>query len=388
MKPRAKRTPLLVSPGPVDVPDAALGDLPRLHHRSADFRAVLDESAALVREMIGASGPVAFLSASGTGGMEAAIVNATRPGERVLVVSGGKFGDRWGEIARAHGRAVSAMRLRVGAPAPVGEILARSRRENPAAVALTHVESSTGALAPVREIASGLGPGGPIAIVDAISSAGAEELRMDEWGIDVVVGASQKALGAPPGVCFVATGERAASRGTSGGIYYFDLSRYRDASGASVAPFTPAIHTMQVVHRSLAVMRAAGFAAVRERHRGAAVAFVAACEALGARQFADAPSSAVQVMTPPRGCPADDVVAALAGRGFIASGGQGPLAGSVVRTGFLGLLDAGTLAALVKAFGDALADLGFAGDGAEAARRAARYAEKRFLFGPARAAGR
>lgn len=379
---------VLVSPGPVDVSDAALVGLPHLHHRSAAFRAVLDESSAWLREMLGTARAIAFFAASGTGGMEAIVANATRPGDRVLVVSGGRFGDRWAEIARAYGRGVSVMRIADGAAFPLDEAIERARRERPDAVALTHVESSTGSLAPVREITRALGRDGPIVIVDAISSAGAEEIRMDEWGIDALVGASQKALGAPAGACFVALSEQAAERAPREGFYYFDLARYADPSGRSAAPFTPAIRTMQILHRSLSIMRKTGFDAVRERHRRAAEAFTAACEALGLRPFAENPSSAVQVLLLPKGCGSDALLGGLERRGFVAAGGQGGLAGKVVRTGFLGIHDARTLAALVAALGEALEGPGCAPDGREAARRIARFSERRPLFDAARAGRR
>ena len=371
---------IIVSPGPVDVAPEALSALASLHHRSRDFEIVVSESSALIRESLGTKHPVHFIAASGTGAMEAAVVNATAPGERFLAVSCGKFGDRWAEIAAAYGCDVSVMRAPDGAAAEAEAVADRVRRERPRHIAVTHVESSTGVLFPLRELAGLLGDDRPVMIVDAVSSFAAEELEMDAWGIDVVVGASQKGLAAPPGASFVAMATRSREGAPRRGAYYFDLARYASALGESETPFTPAVQTMQLVHRSLSLMRRAGFDAVRSRHRRASAAFLSACGALGLRPFSEVPSSAVQALACPQGIPGEAVLEGLSRRGFIAAGGQGKLRGRIIRTGFLGLHDGATLLRLVRAIGESLRESGVPVDSTEAEGLIKEYAEPRPLL--------
>ncbi len=378
--PRSAERLIVVSPGPVDVPPHVWGELPPMHHRSEAFERVLAESEAAVKEALASKHPVHFLSASGTGAMEAAVANAVPAGERLAVVSCGKFGDRWAEIGTAFGCDVSLMRIPDGAAVDIGAVSERIRRERPPYLALTHVESSTGTLFPLAAFSKSLDEPRPAILVDAISSFGAEELAMDAWGISVIVGASQKAIGAPVGVSFVCMRPRRRAGAGGRALYYFDLERYRAESGASVAPFTPAIATMQLVHRSLAAMRRVGFENVRARHRRAGEAFVKACGALGLSEYSAAPAAAVQVLAMPEGVRSDDILAALERRGFIAANGQGGLRGKVIRTGFLGLHDCGTLMRLVGALGESIGERGVAPDVVVAGRLMAEYTERSPLF--------
>ena len=312
-----------------------------------------------------------LLTASGTGAMEAAVANVTVPGSRVLVVSGGKFGRRWAEICGAYECRTSVLSFEEGVGIDVDAVAERIDRERPEFVFLTHVESSTGLLFPLRELAGRLRGDRPILIVDAISSLGAENFLMEEWGIDVAIGASQKSLAAPPGVGFAAVGKRAL--GLAGrrphGVYYLDFNRARLAAAGGDTPFTPAIGTIQIMHRSLRSMRAFGFEKMISRHRTASGAFLRAAESLSLESFAKNPSSAVQVLALPTECPGEKVLACLAREGFVAAGGQDDLKGSVLRTGFLGLHGSKMLERLVTALGTALLECGASTDVASAVAR-------------------
>ena len=276
------RETVIVSPGPVHVAAEAWKDLQALHHRSGEFRNIVRECQSALQELLHTSSPVYLLTASGTGAMEAAVANVTVPGSRVLVVSGGKFGRRWAEICDAYECRTSMLRFEGGMGIDVDSVVERIDRERPEFVALTHVESSTGLLFPLRELVGRLRGDRPIMIVDAISSLGAEDFLMEEWGIDLAVGASQKSLAAPPGVSFAAVGKRAL--GLVGrrraGLYYFDFNRARVAGAGGDTPFTPAISTIQIMHRSLRSMRAFGFDKVILRHQRASGAFQRAAKHL------------------------------------------------------------------------------------------------------------
>ncbi len=363
------RDTVIVSPGPVQVAPDAWKGLPQLHHRTAEFRAIVRECEAALRELFGTSSPVYLLTSSGTGAMEAAIANATIPGSRVLVISGGKFGRRWAEICGAYECRVSAMSFEPERAIDVDAVADRIERERPEFVALTHVESSTGLLFPLAGLAARLGADRPIVIADAISSLGAEDFRMDEWGIDLAIGASQKSLAAYPGVSFAAVGARAL--GLAGrrraGLYYFDFGRAGRAAAAGDTPFTPATSAIQIMHRSLLGLREYGFERMIARHRRASEAFLRAAGSLGLSSYSKHPCSAVQVLVFPAGCESERVLDSLARDGFVAANGQDELKGRVLRTGFLGLHDAATLEQLVAALAHALRECGAPGDSEAAA---------------------
>jgi aspartate aminotransferase-like enzyme len=360
--------PILVSPGPVSVLEGSLGQLQPLHHRSGAFRVIVRETEGMLKTMFRTSSSVHLLTASGTGAMEAAVANVTVPGSSVLVVSGGKFGQRWAEICDAYECRTDLLEIGRRAAVDVDAIVRHIDRSRPEAIALTHVESSTGLLFPLGELLARLRGHRSTVIVDAISSLGAEDLDMDAWGIDVALGASQKSLAAPAGVSFIAVGERALDLvgRRRRGVYYFDLARSAAAGASAETPFTPAIGTIQIMHRSLALMKELGFDEMRSRHRRAAAAFLAAAGHLSLEPYSESPSSAVQVLTPPPDCRADEILARLEREGFIAAGGQGEIGGRVIRTGFLGLFDVGTLERLVSALGKVLAECGSSVDTASA----------------------
>jgi len=360
MRDPCTRDTVMVSPGPVHVAPQAWETLPPLHHRSVDFREIVRETVRLIQGLLRTSSPVYLLTASGTGAMEASIANVTVPGSRVLVVSGGKFGRRWAELCEAYGCRTDCLHVEGGRKIDVDAIVERVNRERPEFVALTHVESSTGLLFPVQELSARLTGTRPILIVDAISSLGAEEFDMDAWEIDVVAGASQKALAAPAGVSFVGMGKRALDLvgRRRGGTYYFDLKRAGAAGESGDTPFTPAIQTIQIIHRSLIGMNTLGFAEVRSRHRRASDAYLAAAKHLSLASYSQNPSSAVQALVLPRECRGTEVLARLCSGGFIAAGGQDDLEGRIIRTGFLGLFDVRTLERLVSALGKALQESG------------------------------
>ncbi len=329
---------IILSPGPVHVPPESFGDLPLLHHRSDDFRGIVTETELMLREFLGTASPVYLITASGTGAMEAAAANVASSDSSALVVSGGKFGDRWAELFGAYECRTDCMRFPDGAAIDLGSVLERVERTRPELLVLTHVESSTGLLLPLRELVRSLPEQRPIVIVDAISSFGVEELETDRWGIDIVVGASQKALLAPPGVSFICMGGRAFefARKRRRHLYYFDIGKYETGRERGDTPFTPAIQTIQLVHRSLSMFKDIGFKSVMERHRRASAAFLSAAKHLSLTAFSAAPSSSVQVLVTPPGCEAVDLPEKLAQAGFIVAGGQGELTGKVIRTGFLG----------------------------------------------------
>ena len=372
MEEKRRHPPVIVSPGPVHVFAESREALPPLHHRSDDFRRIVKETEGMLRTLLGTSSPVYLLTSSGTGAMEAAIANVTVPGSRVLVVSGGKFGRRWAEICDAYECRTALMETGSGKAVDVDSVAERIDRDRPEYIAVTHVESSTGLLFPLRELAARLGRERRPILID-----------MDAWGIDVVVGASQKSLAAPAGASFIGVAGRAPALvgRREKGVYYFDLGRFEAARDAGDTPFTPAIETIQIMHRSLGRMSEIGFGSVRSRHEKAARAFLAAAAHLSLRSFPGSPSSAVQVLETPPGCRADAILDSLAREGFIAAPGQDELKGRVIRIGFLGVLGLSILDRLVSALGAAAAECGCSVDIRAARERMREYGHYAPLFG-------
>jgi aspartate aminotransferase-like enzyme len=360
---------IVIAPGPVHVHGALRGAVEPVHHRSPVFRAIVRETESMIAELLGTEAPVYLLTSSGTGAMEAVAGAVARPGDRVLVVSGGKFGDRWGEIFQVRGCRSETMQFEWGEAIDTGAVAEAARAGRPDIIACTHVESSTGLLIDIEGLAKSLPEPRPVLVVDAIASLGAEELEMDGWEIDAVAAASQKAFGSPPGVGFAAVGLRALERTRRPGAagYYFDLSRYEEGRERGDAPFTPAIETMQIVHAALARSREAGWSEMRRRHSEAASAFTAALRHCSLDPFPQQPSAAVQAFRLPDNCIDANILELLDERhGVVAAGGQGSLEGRIVRTGFLGLHGGRTLEMVVSAFADVLEGLGCAVDRASA----------------------
>lgn len=362
---------IVLSPGPVHVSPASWAAIRPLHHRSDEFRSIVRETEHMIRELLGTDAPIYTITASGTGGMEFAVTNLTCPGSKVLVVSGGKFGDRWSEICSSYGCWVNHVQVAAGKeidPANIGE---RVANYGPDILALTHVESSTGLLAPLEELIGALPEPRPVIMLDAIASLGVESLAMDALGIDAVVVASQKAFAAPPGVSLVALSPRARKLTEiveKSHSYYLSLKRYEEGQESGDTPFTPAIQTIQIMHRSLQRMREVGWEQVRNRHRTASRAWIEAARHIALEPFPEVPSDAVQAFLIPMSYGGSDLVAELEEReGIIVAGGQGPLEGRIIRTGFLGLHRGKVLERAICAIAKVLAEGGCVVD-QEAAR--------------------
>ena len=217
----------LMTPGPTPVPPQVLAALaePVVHHRAPDFRPIYERCLERLRAVYRTQSDVLLLTASGTGGMESVVANLCRPGDRVLVVSAGRFAERWAEIGETWGCAVERLEYEWGTnpvPDDLGDAL--ERLGGAKVVFLTQSETSTGAVADVRELAAAAKAAGALVAVDAISSLGAVPLETDEWGLDAVVSGSQKALMTPPGLAFVSVSAaaQAAAREQEARSFYFD----------------------------------------------------------------------------------------------------------------------------------------------------------------------
>jgi aspartate aminotransferase-like enzyme len=341
--------PRLFTPGPTPVHPAVLEAMARPipHHRTDEFRKVFAECLTGLKAFLKTTDDVLILACSGTGGMEAALVNVLSPGDKILALVAGSFGERWTAIGRAHGMAVQELRAGWGeAVAP--EEVSRALDADPAirAVFVQLSESSTGAAHDVEAMAR-ITRERPdtLLVVDAISGAGALPLDTQAWGVDVVVVGSQKALALPPGLAFVSASARAWTRMESAraGRFYFDLRRERKAQAGGESAFTPAISNVVALRAALASVEASGGvdALVTNAATLAAVTRKAA-EALGLPLVAPrAHGDALTALFPPKGLESGAIVKALRSEfGSTVAGGQGELKGRILRIAHLGYYDA------------------------------------------------
>ncbi len=354
----------LLAPGATPVPPEVLLAMaqPIIHHRTPQFEAVFAEVQAGLQRLFQTREDVLILASSGTGAMEAAVTNTTSPGDRVIVVNGGKFGERWTKIATAYGLAVTELKVEWGR-AVEPDAVARALREHPDArlVLMQASETSTTALHPVEAVAPLTRERETLLVVDGITAVGVLDLPMDALGIDVLITGSQKALMLPPGLAFLALSER-AWRGVANAKtprFYFDLKRERENQQKHTTAWTPAISLVSGTHAALQLIFAEELANVFARHTRLARATRAAAQALGLRLVApECPSPATTGIYLPDGVPGK-IVGYLRDRvGVTFAGGQDQLKGKIVRIAHLGYIDAFDIVTAIAALEMALAAFG------------------------------
>ena len=358
----------LLTPGPTPVPEriALRMARPVVHHRSPEFAATLSRVRRELASLCGTREDVVLLGATGTGAMEAALVSLLKPGEDAVVVEAGKFGERWRRLALAHGVVPSLVRCEWGRavdPEQVREAL----RDRPAAraVFVQAVESSTGVLHPIEELARVTHDAGALLVVDAVSALGALPLPMDAWNIDVLVGAGHKALGLPPGLAFVAASERAWARTESAGLsrYYFDLRRERERQRDNQTMWTAPVSLVEGLDESLLLLREEGLENVYARCALLGRAARAGMNALGFETFAQVPSPSITCVRAPERIDTDRLVRLIQERhGVRLAGGQERLKGRTLRLAHFGYLDGFDLLIAVAAIERGLRELGVAGE--------------------------
>lgn len=372
----------LITPGPTPVPPevAAAMARPLIHHRSPDFKVLLGETLAQLKRAFATGQEVLLFAGSGTSAMESAVANLLSPGDDILVASAGNFGDRWTKIVRAYG-----IEPRIHAQ-PWGEALdpadVAGHAQGAAAVYITQSETSTGVVHDVRAIAQALRPTGALLVVDAVSSLGGVELAMDEWGVDVVVSGSQKALMTPPGLAFVAASERAWTISEQAALPRFTLDwrATRDSQEKVQTPFTPPITLVAGLNAALAMIEADGRENVWARNRLLGRATREGAKALGLELFSpdDDSSSMVTAVQMPDGVDGQEVYGLLRDRfGVVLAGGHGRLRGKVIRIGHMGYMNRFDIITALSALELVLGDLGYRAPtaGAGAARAVEVFAQ-------------
>ena len=355
----------LMAPGPTPVPSEVLLAMaqPIIHHRTPQYEALFVEVRAGLKKLFQTSAEVVPLACSGTGAMEAAVVNTLSAGDSVAVIRAGKFGDRWLELARAYGLNVIDLTAPFGHTVDAAR-LADSLKTHPEvkAVLTQHSETSTGVLHDVRAYAAVTRQHDAILIVDAVSSLGIADLPMDAWGVDLVVAGSQKGLMLPPGIGFCALNEKAWRKTKTSTLpkYYFNLTDELKFVAKNEVRFTPAVSIVVGLREALRLLEAEGFANVFKRHDRLARATRAGAEALGLELFAKAtPSPALTAIRAPTGVDSEKIVAAYAqSHNITIAGGQGEMKGKLFRLGHMGYAAEFDVIVALSALEQVLADLG------------------------------
>jgi aspartate aminotransferase-like enzyme len=370
----------LRTPGPTPLPEAVRDAQAQqmVDHRGTEFGEMLAEITAGLRQLIATDGEVLLLTGSGSGALEAAIVNTLSPGDRVLAVSIGSFGDRFAKIAGAFGAAVDRLDFEWGTAADAGRLSDALAGADPyRAVLVTHNETSTGVANQLRQLAAVVrdAPGAPLLLVDGISGLGAMPFEMDAWGVDLVVSASQKAWMASPGIAIAALGERAVAAVAAARMprFYWDFAEARQWASKGQTPWTPAITVLYGLRIGVQRLLAEGRERTWHRHAAIAAAVAAGMEALGLRLVA-APedrSSTVTAAWVPDGLEWAPFNAAMRARGLVIAGGQGKWAGRILRFGHMGEVGIDEMVDALERMGVTLGEQGISAD-VDAAARAAR----------------
>ncbi|MGE0749335.1 MAG: alanine--glyoxylate aminotransferase family protein [Variibacter sp.] len=353
-------------PGPTAIPErvrAALM-LPVVSHRGPEFRTVIGETAQMLKPVFGTKRDVYVYAASGTGMMEAALANVVTPGEPVLVIIHGQFGERFASIAEGMGAVVDRLAVEWGEAPDLEAVRARLKQRNYRAVVCVHNESATGVVADIAGIGALVRETDAVLVVDSVSGAAGIELRMDEWGVDILVSASQKALMCPPGLGYVAVSEKGmAAVEKASGIprFYFDFRRARAAAEKEETAFTAPVSLVMGQHVALTMIHEEGLANVFARHKRNGEALRAGCGALGFPIFPTGRplSATVSVLAVPEGVDGLKVVRHMHARYHTVIASQrGKLSGKVIRFGTMGALSAGDVMTDLQILESTLRDLG------------------------------
>ena len=352
----------LFTPGPTPVPERVMLRMaePILHHRHPEFREIMTRVNRNLQYVFQTTHPVLTLACSGTGGMEATFVSLFSPGDTVIAVNGGKFGERWVLMPKTFGLTAVEIRVPWG-KAVTGDELVRALKQHPAAKAvyLTHSETSTGTATDVQAMARIIHENSDALVcVDGITAVGAHEMRFDAWGIDACVTGSQKGLMIPPGLAFVALSDRAIAAMETSTLprFYFDLRRALKSYAADDTPWTPAISLITGLDVALEMIRAEGIEKIWNRHRRLALGLRQGLAALGLRVFSDNPSYAVTPVWLPAGVEWKAFNTILKSEnGITVAGGQGEYTGKIFRISHLGYYDDLDMIAVVAALERTLA---------------------------------
>ncbi|MBD2680744.1 MULTISPECIES: alanine--glyoxylate aminotransferase family protein [Nostoc] len=360
---------MLMIPGPTPVPEAALLALAKhpIGHRTSEFSNILAEVTENLKWLHQTQNDVLMLNVSGTGAVEAGIINFLSPGDRILVGSNGKFGERWVEIGQAYGLNVEEVKVEWGKPLDqevFAQKLQADTQKEIKAVIITHSETSTGVLNDLETINRHVKEHGEaLIIVDAVTSLGAFNLPVDAWGLDIVASGSQKGYMIPPGLGFVSVSPKAWEAYKTAKLpkYYLDLGKYRKSAAKNTTPFTPPVNMIVALHTTLRIMKEEGLESIFGRHERLKNATRAAIKGLNLPLFAaDNYASPAITAVAPQGIESDKIRSFMKKRFDIAlAGGQDHLSNKIFRIGHLGFVSDRDILSCIASLEVTLRELGY-----------------------------
>ncbi len=369
----------LFTPGPTPVPEETLLELakPVTYHRTSEQKETLKEVLEDLKYVFQTTNDVIVLTASGTGGMEAAVVNTLAEGEKAILLTAGRWGERWRGILKAFGTNLVVVEMPYGKAVPPAA-LEQALQQNPDTVAVfsTLSETSTGVTHDIQAYGKIVAQTPALLVVDSISGLGASECRTDEWGIDINVTGSQKALMMPPGLAYVSVSPKAwkvIESKTVKRSFYFDLKRYQAKLAENDTPYTPANTLIKAQKVSLKKIRAEGIENLWARHALMGSMARAAVSAMGLQLFAESPNNGLTVITVPEGVDGNAILSKLEKKhGYKLANGQDNLKGKIWRLSHMGYTDPFDLMGAISALELVLIESGFpcqAGAGVAAAQK-------------------
>jgi aspartate aminotransferase-like enzyme len=337
----------LLAPGPTPVPPEVLlrMAMPIIHHRAPDFIPVFESAKNKLKWLFQTANDVLILTSSGTGAMVASVNNFFSAGEKVLVVNGGKFGERWTMICQSYGLDVQEMAVEWGRAVKPEEVeKALSADPSIKAVFIQAVETSTGVYHDIEAIGKVVAKRGDVLfIADAISALVAQDLKTDAWGVDIMVGGSQKGLMLPPGLAFLGVSEKAWKKAEGAKLprFYFNLKKEREGLKKNQTNFTPAVSLIAGLDEALSMLQREGLENVFARHARLARATRAAVKGLGLALYPkESPANSLTAISAPEGVDGQAIYKILREKfGITAAGGQDKLKGKIFRIAHLGYAD-------------------------------------------------
>lgn len=356
----------LLTPGPTPLPPYVCEALaqPIIHHRTPQFQRILKEVFEGLKYIFQTTNDVFLLASSGTGAMEAAVVNTMNANDKVIVVESGKFGERWVELASMVHAQIDVIGVEWGKAVDPNRIKKKLENDpNIKAVFVTHCETSTGASSDIKALGEVIKDTNAILVVDAISSLGSLDLKTDEWSLDMVVSGSQKGLMLPPGLGFISVSPKAQAfiEACRSPRYYFDLRLAKKALDKTDTAFTPAIGLIIALNEVLKNMRKEGLETIFSRNKKLAAATRTAVAALGLELFAPmAASDAVTAVKVPAGVDGEKLVKTMRDEyGVVMAGGQSQLKGKIFRIAHMGFIRENDLIVGIKTLEEVLAKMGY-----------------------------
>ncbi|MBI4342392.1 MAG: alanine--glyoxylate aminotransferase family protein [Candidatus Omnitrophica bacterium] len=356
---------ILLTPGPTPLPPQvreALGR-PIIHHRTSQYRALFKRALQAMQTAMQTAQPVFCLTSSGTGAMEAAVVNLLSPGDEAIVILGGKFAERWQHLCKAYGITAVTVPVAYGDPVnpqQVAEVLQAHPKAK--AVFSTLCETSTGVVNDIKSLAAATRSSGAVLVVDAISGLLADECQTDAWGVDVVVTGSQKGLMLPPGLAFLSMSQKAWALVEQATCprFYTDLRLYQKSLADDDTPFTSAVSTVVALDEALKLVLQTGVPQMIQRCAAMAQAARAGVQAIGLTLFSKRPSNGVTAVNVPAGVDGKQLTKRMYDRSKVmVAGGQGDMAGKIFRFAHMGYISPEDVLAGLAALEQALTELGY-----------------------------